>query len=321
MTANHFNIETPFGRIRIILKLDAHRRQRDLIDFGVALILRCDPVQVGLDERHFTFTWPYDLNAMMITETNESVTSGYCRLCGKPHSLKQGNARKYCLELIETLEKEGRIDVHVPKWKADPRLSLHYLRGEARGQMFGVLECLDSDGQPVILKAYSGQYNGVWSVEGWVPPLFDPEEFRAVVGDVDPQIKALGIRINELPEGAKRQELIHRRKKLSQDLMKEIHALYRVRNFRYEVKSLFDFFPNGIPAGAGDCCAPKLLSAAAKQKLVPKSLAEIFWGRSNRSGTRRQGIFYTACSEKCRPILGFMLCGAEYGRHPKWSCS
>ncbi|MFZ1986822.1 MAG: hypothetical protein WAU91_20595, partial [Desulfatitalea sp.] len=62
---------------------------------------------------------------------------------------------------------------------------------------------------------------------------------------------------------------------------------------------------------AGDCCAPKLLNAAAKQKLAPKSLAEIFWGRTNRSGTRQQGIFYTACPEKCQPILGFMLCGIE----------
>jgi len=188
-------------------------------------------------------------------------------------------------------------------------LSLDYLQSDARGQMFGVLECLDAHGQPLILKAFSGQYNGVWTVAGWAPPLFDTHAFDALVGDVDQQIKALGSLIDGLPEGEERRELRRGRKNLSQNLMKEIHALYRIHNFRSEVRPLFDFFANGIPTGAGDCCAPKLLNAAARQKLVPQSIAEIFWGRTNRSGTRRQGIFYTACKDKCQPILGFMLCG------------
>jgi hypothetical protein len=241
----------------------------------------------------------------------ESATSGYCGFCGKTHYLKQGKSRAYCLELMKTLEENGRIDFHVREQEANPRLALDYLKGEARGQMFGVLECLDLDGRPVILKAFSGQYNGVWSVAGWVPPLFDTGKFWSLVGDVDKEIKALGSRINGLSERGERQELTGRRKNLSQNLMKEIHALYQVHNFRSEVRPLFDFFANGIPTGAGDCCAPKLLNAAARQKLAPKSLAEIFWGRTNRSGTRRQGHFYTACSEKCQPILGFMLCGIE----------
>lgn len=247
----------------------------------------------------------------MISKTIESAISGYCGFCGKAHYLEQGKAGEYCVELMKTLEKNGRLDFHLPEREADPRLSLDYLQSEARGQMFGVLECLNPDGQPVILKAFSGQYNAVWSVDGWVPPLFDTGKFRSLVGDVDKQIKALGARIDGLSEGVERQALTRRRKELSQKLMKEIHALYRVHNFRSEVRPLFDFFPNGIPTGAGDCCGPKLLNAAAKQKLAPKSLAEIFWGRTNRSGTRRQGTFYTACSEKCQPILGFMLCGIE----------
>jgi len=247
----------------------------------------------------------------MYTKTIEWATSGYCTYCGKVHYLKQGRAKKYCLELIQTLEAYGRLDFHVADQDADPRLSLDYLQGEAGGQMFGVLECLDSDGQDVILKAYSGQYNAVWRVEGWVPPLFDPDKFWSLVSDVDKEIKALGARIDKSPQGAERQALIYRRKRLSQNLMLEIHGLYRLHNFRSEVRPLFEFFPNGIPAGAGDCCAPKLLNAAAQQKLTPKSLAEFFWGRTNRSRTRRQGVFYAACLEKCQPILGFMLCGLE----------
>lgn len=245
----------------------------------------------------------------MITNTVESSSSGYCRFCGKVHYLGQGKAREHCLELMKTLEQNGRIDFHVPEQEADPRLSLDYIKGEARGQMFGVLECLGPGGETIILKAFSGQYNGVWDVEGWAPPLLDTKRFDSLVSNTDRQIKALGALIDGLPEGQERQELSRRRKILSQGLMKELHGLYRVHNFRSEVRSLFDFFKNGIPTGAGDCCAPKLLNAAAKQKLVPKGLAEIFWGRTNRSGTRLQGRYYTACPEKCQPILGFILCG------------
>lgn len=239
----------------------------------------------------------------------ESVISGYCRSCGKIHYLGQGRAKGYCLELMKTLEANGRIDFHVPEQEADPRLSLEYIQGEARGQMFGVLECLDRDGRPVILKAFSGQYNGVWNVKGWVPPLPDVQKFDLLVNDNDKQIKDLGKRIDGLPEGMEKQKLKRERKILSQKLMKEIHAIYRVHNFRSGVRSLSDLFEKGIPTGAGDCCAPKLLNAAAKLKLVPRGLAEIFWGRENRSGTRLQGEFYNPCAEKCQPILGFMLCG------------
>ena len=241
----------------------------------------------------------------------ESSCSGYCPSCGRTHYLEQGNARDYCLELMETLEENGRIDIDIPGEKANPRLTLDYIKGEARGQMFGVLECRDQDDKIVILKAFSGQYNGVWDVEGWVPPLLDVKKFDSLVSDADKQIKDLGIKIDRLPEGPERQGRILERKNLSQNLMKEIHALYRIHNFRSELKSLFDFFKNGVPTGTGDCCAPKLLNAAAKQNLTPKGLAEIYWGRRNRSGTRLQGNFYTPCQEKCQPILGFMLCGFE----------
>ena len=43
-------------------------------------------------------------------------------------------------------------------------------------------------------------------------------------------------------------------------------------------------------------------------------LAEFYWGRENRSGNRRHALFYPSCEEKCRPILGFMLCGLEEAR-------
>lgn len=242
-------------------------------------------------------------------KTITPVTSGYCRFCSETHYLNQGMAKNYCLELMNTLEEKGRIDFTVPEKEADSRLTLDYIKGEAGGQMFGVLECVDTSGRNVILKSFSGQYNGVWNVKGWVAPLFDVQKFDELVVNTDHKIKELGKKIRNLHEGPEKQNLAIERKNLSQNLMKEIHALYHVHNFRSEVRSLYDLFDKGIPAGAGDCCAPKLLNAAAKRNLKPVGLAEIYWGRANRSGTRTQGIFYSACSEKCEPVLGFMLCG------------
>jgi hypothetical protein len=247
----------------------------------------------------------------MTAENIESTSYGYCSSCGKIHYLKQGRAREYCLELMKMLEEKGRIDLDVPGHEADPRLSLEYIMGDAMGQMFGVMECLDAAGKTIILKAFSGQYNGVWNVSGWAPPLLEVQKFDSLVSGTDKEIKDLGKMIDVLSEGIEKRELIRERKKLSQNLMMGIHSLYRVPNFRSEEKSLFDFFKNGIPTGAGDCCAPKLLCEAVKQKLTPISLAEIYWGRTNRSGTRLQGHFYTPCREKCQPVLGFMLCGIE----------
>jgi hypothetical protein len=220
-------------------------------------------------------------------------------------------AKEYCIDLMNTLEEKGTIDIYAPSGEENPRLSIDYVKGVARGQMFGVLECADQDGKTVLLKAFSGQYNGVWDVKGWAPPLFDTEKFDLLVGDVDREIKQLGSVINKLLLGDDRQELIYKRKRLSQNLMKEIHGLYRVHNFRSEVMPLTYFFKHGIPAGTGDCCGPKLLNAAAMMNLMPLSLAEIFWGETNLAGTRVQGNFYGPCREKCLPLLGFMLCGIE----------
>ncbi len=249
------------------------------------------------------------MRQFVASENPPLACSGFCRACREIHLLKQGNAREYCLELMQTLEEKGRIDFDQPTGHVDQRFSTAFLFAESRGQMFGTLECLAPSGRTVILKAFSGQYNGVWEVAGWVPPLLDVAEFQRLVDKTDPQIKALGKRLESLPPGLEKEHLSHQRKKLSQDLMKALHALYQVHNLRGEVKPLLELFSTGIPTGAGDCCAPKLLNFAARNQLRPVSLAEFYWGRENRSGTRQHGCFYSACESKCKPILGFMLCG------------
>jgi len=248
------------------------------------------------------------------TSENKITAKGYCKSCGKEHFLFEGNARKYCLELMKELEEKKRIDLSRSEENSDPRLSIDYLFGKARGQMFGVLETKNRVGETVLLKAFSGQYNGIWFVEGWVPPLLDPDQFDELIKEEDVRIKDIGKEINQLPcTSAKRALLVNERRQRSQQLQQGIFSLYRAHNYSGKELSLSEAYngDNGIPTGTGDCCAPKLLSYAAKHNLKPIGLAEFFWGEQNLSGTRQHGEFYTSCQDKCYLILGNILCGYD----------
>ena len=246
--------------------------------------------------------------------SNPDPCSGYCQRCGKHHALQQGGSREAALALMAELEEKGRIDLHAADHEANPHHSLDYLYGPALGQMFGVLEYQAPDGSRGVLRAFSGQYNGQWQVEGWAPPLFAEELWQETNYDTERQIKAIGRRIEQLATNdPQRLELIQERKTISQQLMKDLHGVYRLTNFRGETKSLKDVFlgQGGIPTGTGDCCAPKLLNHAARQKLIPLGISEFYIGRQNRSQTKQHGAFYPSCTGKCQPILGFLLCGLD----------
>jgi len=190
-----------------------------------------------------------------------------------------------------------------------------YLFGPARGKMFGVMECMQLDGSLITLRAFSGQYNGLWEVEGWVPPLFIVEDFFRISDKVEKQIKAIGREIEMLaPHSEPWLQLRKKRRQLSQALMRDIHNLYQLKNFHGDTATLSEAYcnRNGIPTGTGDCCAPKLLNYAANHQLTPLGIAEFYWGRENKSNRRQHGSFYSSCREKCEPILGFMLCGLDY---------
>lgn len=100
-----------------------------------------------------------------------------------------------------------------------------------------------------------------------------------------------------------------RRKVLSRNLQKQMHQLYTLRNFAGKSQAIADLFPQGMPTGTGDCCAPKLLNYAAKHQLKCLALAEFWWGKNTPDKTI--GEFYPACAERCQPILGFLLSGLE----------
>jgi hypothetical protein len=248
-------------------------------------------------------------------DTHDIKSGGYCRRCGREHWLGTGNTLDHCQRLMDHFMNQGTIDLFAGRSPALPSLATDWLLGPARGKMFGILECVGPDGATTVLRAFSGQYNGLWLVDGWVPPLFPVDEFMAISAVVEPRIKALSLEIGCC--GTRDDtwlQLRKERRRQSQELMKELHGLYRLTNFRGETAGLGEVFcggKTGIPTGTGDCCAPKLLNYAARHQLRPVGLAEFYWGRENPSGTRQHGTFSGSCREKCRPILGFMLCGLE----------
>ena len=67
-----------------------------------------------------------------------------------------------------------------------------------------------------------------------------------------------------------------------------------------------------LPCGCGDCAAPKLLAECARRGWKPIAIAETWMGPNMKrgAGLREEGVFYGACLERCRPILGHMLCVA-----------
>ena len=110
-----------------------------------------------------------------------------------------------------------------------------------------------------------------------------------------------------------------RRKAMSEALQERIFRLFVVSNARGERRDLVEVFrPLGTlpPAGAGECCAPRLLNYAFNSGLRPVCMAEFWWGASPVGEVRHHGHFYPACRSKCKPILEFMLQGLDVEPNP-----
>jgi hypothetical protein len=256
------------------------------------------------------------MNKKIFSDADEDISSfsASCLFCGSDHIFPGDNFRVSGQALMEQLAHTKNIGSDTSGNSDQHRLSTDPLFGPSRGKMFGVMECRAADGSTLFFKAFSGQFNGLWLVEGWAPPLFDVDEWTRVNAGPELAIKTLGAEIKACHDDHERgKRLQQERKKLSRKLMKDLHALYRLTNFRGQTLSLTDLLSErtGIPTGTGDCCAPKLLNFAATNNLVPTGISEFYWGLENKSADRQHRHFYPPCAEKCRPILGFMLCGLD----------
>lgn len=105
------------------------------------------------------------------------------------------------------------------------------------------------------------------------------------------------------------------RREGSDALQRWLFDQYVMLNAKGMRRTLIDIFArfNGTlpPAGAGDCCAPKLLQFAYAHNLRPVSLAEFWLGAPPPTEVRRHLQFYPPCRSKCYPILQFMLQGLD----------
>lgn len=114
--------------------------------------------------------------------------------------------------------------------------------------------------------------------------------------------------------------LKQKRKQLSDDLQQWLFKQFRVLNGLGEESNLLDIFSNTVghipPAGAGECCAPKLLQYAYKHHFHPVCMAEFWWGASPKTEIRHHLHYYPACRGKCKPILEFMLKGLSVEDNP-----
>ena len=131
------------------------------------------------------------------------------------------------------------------------------------------------------------------------------QRHEAVLAGIADEIALFQQKINDLKA---------RRKVMSEVLQERIFRLFIVSNARGERRDLVDVFkPLGTlpPAGAGECCAPRLLNYAYNQGLRPVCMAEFWWGASPVGEVRHHGHYYPACRSKCKPILDFMLQGLD----------
>ena len=122
------------------------------------------------------------------------------------------------------------------------------------------------------------------------------------------------------PHATLLKSLQRKRKQMSDELQRWLFAAYRMLNAKGEERDLIDIFREYThampPAGAGDCCAPKLLQYAYQHRLRPVCMAEFWWGESPASEIRHHLHYYPACHSKCLPILTHMLKGLDVAPNP-----
>ena len=185
-----------------------------------------------------------------------------------------------------------------------------------QGKMLGVLLCDDG----TMLRAYSGVVNGLSDPDGYfVPPIYDlaaPDDFYM---QKDAEISEINRKIGEIealaddknPHNDELADLRQMRHEMSVALQREIFRHFDVVSADGTYRNIVQIFADakrGLPpGGTGECAAPRLLQTALLRGLKPVALAEFWYGRSPRNIRRVHGQFYPSCSEKCSPLLSFML--------------
>ena len=190
------------------------------------------------------------------------------------------------------------------------------------GIMIGALICTDKDGKKVNLASLSGTSRKFVSgsptadsipdsIQGFIPVpcIVPPEKIDAALEKNDAEIHRLTKVLEEETDAEKRNEILRERKKLTDESLAKVHALYSFRCIDGTKKSLTEICrKRGIglpPTGTGECAEVKLLHYAFENGLQPVSMAEMYWGKS--TAKKECGKIYPPCDERCALILPEML--------------
>lgn len=148
--------------------------------------------------------------------------------------------------------------------------------------------------------------------------LYDKHLLKELTNTFETEINSIKKEISILTDQI--EILKNLRKTKSNTLQNWLFTNYTFLNDESEEKSLLDIFKTALhsqpPAGAGECCAPKLFQYAYKNNLKPIALAEFWWGQSPKSEVRKHKQFYPSCWGKCEPILSHMLKGLQVDENP-----
>lgn len=273
----------------------------------------------------------------------DEACKGYCLYCNRFHSLPRTKEAEECArELIKTLKKRKSVS---DETNASDFLVEDVYDEWTGGKMIGILVCETNERtkEKAMLKAFSGQWMGEWEVPGWCPPLaqlthnsLEYIEEREKIETLSEEIKRLDKKSSSDVSALVR-ELKTKRKNTSRALLERIWDSYSLPSFRkvkkrgeasdnsnnsdgsrrklieLNIRKCYHGDESKLPCGCGDCAAPKLLAECARKGWKPVAIAETWMGPNVKrgAGLREEGVFYGACLERCRPILGHLLCDAE----------
>ena len=279
-----------------------------------------------------------------------TAAAGWCHSCGREHSIERtAAAEAAALALLTAVESAGRFDFDAPapndRFRVDALTSGKMLGvllcsdGTVLRAFSGML-----GGAPGVLGTWEcpGWVDSVATLT-----LEDAEPSRRFQ-EIVHHVKAAESSSSEPQRSEHRRMHRSLSRSLSHDLAASV-TLQNARAEAITLPELLDLRDQPgpgedpdekqkrqqqqrrRPGGIGDCAAPKLLMAAHRLGLTPMAMAEIWFEapgrrealatsrmlggssrlRAKRRAARPHGSFHPACSERCEPIMGFLLCGLD----------
>ena len=191
----------------------------------------------------------------------------------------------------------------------------NYDFGLQKGKMFGVLVVQKEGGNYAYLGTVSGKLPGSESCKKFVPSIFDDSTDDFFINKGMTELTEIGHKIKTANTPSQIEELKESRKLKSFALQQRLFENYQFLNLLGLEKNVLQIFKNSShgypPSAAGECAAPKLLQYVFKHELRPVAITEFWWGNPTKSKERKHKAFYSACKNKCRPILEYMLNDSE----------